>query len=424
MAKQVVNLGSAANDGTGDPLRSAFDKINDNFQEIYDTLGGPNASALSDLFFQGSTLTNRTTNGNISIDPNGTGTIFLNGPVEFKGTTTQIDTTSLQVEDNLLEINRNSSGADVDAGIYMNRGGAGNNAVFYWNEGEDKFKAVLSTSNATATSVTDSSKATIVANIEGDSATITTVNTNTLNSSDSTAIQVTDSLNVSGTVSADTIDTNTISSNDSTAVQIADALNVSGAGFFNGAVDINGALSVNNISSVDSTAVVINDGLDVGGTLTCARIESNDSSEMTFLPAIKVENSMTVDGFAIINGSLTYGVDDLTDNSTIDLDLAKAIHYLRAGESGYTLSAPPAANGLLIYFTVGHGSAADSTNNPINETKITIAKARDATGEIVTNYEWFPFNGPLFSDDSTKVTRLMATAIFVDGAWNVDLLAS
>ena len=183
MAKQVVNLGSAANDGTGDPLRSAFDKINDNFQEIYDTLGGPNASALSDLFLQGSTLTNRTTNGNITIDPNGTGTIFLNGPVEFKGTTTQIDTTSLQVEDNLLEINRNSSGADVDAGIYMNRGGAGNNAVFYWNEGEDKFKAVLSTSNATATSVTDSSKATIVANIEGDSATITTVNTNTLNSS-------------------------------------------------------------------------------------------------------------------------------------------------------------------------------------------------------------------------------------------------
>ena len=145
---------------------------------------------------------------------------------------------------------------------------------------------------------------------------------------------------------------------------------------------------------------------------------------MTFLPAIKVENSITVDGFAIINGSLTYGVDDLTDNSTIDLDLAKAIHYLRAGESGYTLQAPAAANGLLIYFTVGHGSAADSTNNPINETKITIAKARDATGEIVTNYEWFPFNGPLFSDDSTKVARLMATAIFVDGAWNVDLLAS
>ena len=35
MAKQTVNLGSAANDGTGDPLRTAFDKLNDNFDEVY-----------------------------------------------------------------------------------------------------------------------------------------------------------------------------------------------------------------------------------------------------------------------------------------------------------------------------------------------------------------------------------------------------
>ena len=35
MAKQTINLGSAANDGTGDKLRVAFDKINDNFDELY-----------------------------------------------------------------------------------------------------------------------------------------------------------------------------------------------------------------------------------------------------------------------------------------------------------------------------------------------------------------------------------------------------
>ena len=28
MAKQVINIGTTANDGTGDPLRSAFDKVN------------------------------------------------------------------------------------------------------------------------------------------------------------------------------------------------------------------------------------------------------------------------------------------------------------------------------------------------------------------------------------------------------------
>ena len=63
-----------------------------------------------------------------------------------KGTTTQINATTFQVEDALIELNRNSSGGDVDAGIYINRSTAGNVAVFYWNEGDDKFKAVTSTS--------------------------------------------------------------------------------------------------------------------------------------------------------------------------------------------------------------------------------------------------------------------------------------
>lgn len=35
MAKQTINIGTTANDGTGDQLRSAFDKINDNFTELY-----------------------------------------------------------------------------------------------------------------------------------------------------------------------------------------------------------------------------------------------------------------------------------------------------------------------------------------------------------------------------------------------------
>ncbi len=35
MAKQVIDIGTTANDGTGTPLRSAFDMINDNFTELY-----------------------------------------------------------------------------------------------------------------------------------------------------------------------------------------------------------------------------------------------------------------------------------------------------------------------------------------------------------------------------------------------------
>ena len=39
MAKQSVNLGTSANKGDGDPLRTAFDKVNDNFTEVYSLLG-------------------------------------------------------------------------------------------------------------------------------------------------------------------------------------------------------------------------------------------------------------------------------------------------------------------------------------------------------------------------------------------------
>ena len=39
MAKQTVDLGSSANDGTGDSIRSGGDKVNDNFTELYNALG-------------------------------------------------------------------------------------------------------------------------------------------------------------------------------------------------------------------------------------------------------------------------------------------------------------------------------------------------------------------------------------------------
>jgi len=35
MAKQTINVGTTANDGTGDTLRDSFIKVNDNFTEVY-----------------------------------------------------------------------------------------------------------------------------------------------------------------------------------------------------------------------------------------------------------------------------------------------------------------------------------------------------------------------------------------------------
>jgi len=37
MAKQTINLGTGPNTGTGEPIRTAFGKVNENFTEVYDT---------------------------------------------------------------------------------------------------------------------------------------------------------------------------------------------------------------------------------------------------------------------------------------------------------------------------------------------------------------------------------------------------
>ena len=56
MAKQTINIGSAANDGTGDQLRSAFDKVNSNFTELYEH--DANSSIPSSQGHTGKYLTN------------------------------------------------------------------------------------------------------------------------------------------------------------------------------------------------------------------------------------------------------------------------------------------------------------------------------------------------------------------------------
>jgi len=47
MAKQTINIGTAANDGTGDTLRDGADKINDNINELYTLLGDGSTLSIS-----------------------------------------------------------------------------------------------------------------------------------------------------------------------------------------------------------------------------------------------------------------------------------------------------------------------------------------------------------------------------------------
>ena len=189
--------GTATNADTLDNIDSASFLRSDANDTTSGTLGVLNDTGLTvgvdsdfNISLSGSdvTIKNSTSDGDIKFNINDGGSdttamtidgatadVIVNGNLQVKGTTTSVETTNMTIEDPLLELNRSSSGGDVDAGIYIQRGSAGNNAAIYWNEGLDKFQAVLTTSAATATSVTDSSKATFVANFEGDTLTVGSV---------------------------------------------------------------------------------------------------------------------------------------------------------------------------------------------------------------------------------------------------------
>ena len=49
MAQQIIDVGNVANDGTGDPLRTAFQMVNDNFTDVYHLSNISNGSSRIDI---------------------------------------------------------------------------------------------------------------------------------------------------------------------------------------------------------------------------------------------------------------------------------------------------------------------------------------------------------------------------------------
>ena len=72
MAQQTLNVGSNANDGTGDTLRAAMQKVNTMFTEVYAS------SVFNDsISLVGNNITTTRSNDNLVIRPSGTGTVAI-----------------------------------------------------------------------------------------------------------------------------------------------------------------------------------------------------------------------------------------------------------------------------------------------------------------------------------------------------------
>jgi len=223
MAQTVLNVGSNANDGTGDTLRSAMISINSMFTELYAA-----SPVTSQITITGNEILANQSNANLKLSASGTGVIELEG---------------IQIRDNHIE------GTRSNEDLYITASGTGNIIL-------DGIRI-----NGTTLSADDSSSIKIAE----------TLQVNTIESDDSSQIQINDSIGVSGTVnattvSAPTLDVNTINSVDSSQIVITDSVRVTGT------LDAP-TIEVNNLSSADSSAIQINDSVNISGTLQATNIE-------------------------------------------------------------------------------------------------------------------------------------------------------
>ena len=143
MAQQTLNVGSNANDGTGDTLRSAMIKVNDMFTELYlsplsggdlEFLGNKISATRSneDLVFSpagtggvafpairinDNAIEGTRSNENINLLPNGTGSVIF-GAININGTSLSSDDSSIiNINDGLIvDGTMNVSGATTLSG--------------------------------------------------------------------------------------------------------------------------------------------------------------------------------------------------------------------------------------------------------------------------------------------------------------------
>tara|TARA_E500000318_G_scaffold71210_1_gene65961 strand:+ start:990 stop:1391 length:402 start_codon:yes stop_codon:yes gene_type:complete len=98
MSKQRINVGSGINTGTGDTLRGAMEKVNNNFDELYDLIGQDSTGKSIDI--TGNTISSTFTNTDINITPNGTGDTVISSDLVVNAIKSD-DSAQVTVEDGL-----------------------------------------------------------------------------------------------------------------------------------------------------------------------------------------------------------------------------------------------------------------------------------------------------------------------------------
>ena len=231
------------------------------------------------------------------------------------------------------------------------------------------------------------------------------INVNSISSGDSSAIQINDNVNVSGTFNAKTIVTNDLISEDSTAINVLDGMNVSGTL----SADV---LDVNEISSSDSSAIQVNDDLNASGTITAASFVTHGTSgNITGVNNIEVNQISSNDSTAIQINDAVNIAGDLSMNGNKITNLPTPLSNNEPATKLYVDSQFAAAgSGTVTSISAGTGLTA-SPSNPITTTGTISLDFSTVVARVV-------------GDDSTGTDLRVGETIKIAGTSNISTAVS
>jgi len=360
MARQTINIGTTANDGTGDPLRTAFDKINDNFVELY---GDNDASTIlehdtapklaANLNVNGFQITTDVANGNVNIQPNGTGNVTV-GAIQFKGTSlSSSDSTLINVNEGLIvDGPLVASGAATLSTSLTLASGATVTAIL----DEDN----MASDSATALATQQSIKAYVDTQITAEDLDVAADSGTAAVDLDSQSLTVTGGTGIDTSASGQAV---TVAI-DSTVATLTGSQTLTNKTITNptiNAATMTGTVSVDNISINDSeisTSSNANLHLNPGGTGT-----------------IELEAATNITGNVDVTGSLT--TDDVTTAGNITVTGRIDADYVRLIDNKITTNA---SNAVLEISANGTGTI--DVQNAMTTIGQTITGTETITGQL------------------------------------------
>ena len=309
MAKQSINVGSNPNDKTGDPLRTAFTKINDNFTELY------GASPFGQqVTISGNQISANASNADLVLSGSGTGGVVADA-IRISGTSISSDDSSqIQINENLdVGGNITASGnitatGNIFANGNINLGNAAGDqtkVVGVFEADQVQIDGTTITTNTTNGSLTITGNGSGGVNIDN-----LTFNDNTISSASNADINLTPGGTGNVVASAVTINGTTLSAADSTKITVAEDVDVTGALDVSGTTTV-AALTASGVATLSGTAVIDN-------------ITINDSTIST---SSNADLNLTPGGTgSVVAGSLKFNGTSISSDDSTFINLNEAVN--------------------------------------------------------------------------------------------------